>query len=249
MKKKIMLTVTAAVVIVVGIGGFLALSNNGAETASEKCTAITTVFALDEKTLDEKLTDMYSGTVVESETAEEEAYIQEMVEAGEMNGDVENEEIEAMDAQMYAIKNVNLREGTAVTTTALRTIQFAEQVHVTGISTNKQWYRVEDKEKGTGYVASNCLSDTKPTQNSSEAQKENPDGTTDLTGATKPSGGDTTQNPQPSGGGGNNGNGGGLTPEQQAYLDALTGGATGTSTTLTPAGENSGSNHGITMAQ
>ena len=222
MKKKIMLTVTAAVIIAVGIGGYFVLSDNGAETASAKCVAITTVFALDEK-----LTDMYSGTVVESETAEEEAYIQEMVKAGEMNGDVENEEIEDMDAQMYAIQNVNLREGTAVTTTALRTIQFSEQVHVTGISTNKQWYRVEDTDKGTGYVASNCLSDTKPTQNSSEAQKSNPDGTTDLTGATKHSGGDTSQNPQPSGGN----NGGGLTPEQQVYLDALKGGGTVTSGT------------------
>ena len=248
MKKKIMLTVTAAVIIAVGIGGYFSLSDNGAETASAKCTAISTVFTLDEKTLDEKLTDMYSGTIVESETAEEEAYLQEMVKAGEMNGDVEDEEIEDMDAQMYAIQNVNLREGTAVTTTALRTIQFAEQVHVTGISTNKQWYRVEDKEKGTGYVASNCLSDTKPTQNNSEAQKSNPDGTTDLTGATKPSGGDTSQNPQPSGGGSNGGSG--LTPEQQAFLDSLGGGPyTGPNGSLTGESGNGTGNHGITMAQ
>ncbi|MDE6664298.1 MAG: SH3 domain-containing protein [Lachnospiraceae bacterium] len=228
MKKKIILTVTAAVVIAVGIGGYFVLSDNGAETASAKCTAITTVFEDIEETLDERLTDLYA---------------QEMVEAGEMSGDVENEEIEAMDAQMYAIKNVNLREGTAVTTTALRTIQFGEQVHVTGISTNKQWYQVEDAEKGTGYVASNCLSDTKPTQNSSEAQKENPEGTTDLTGATKP-----TPQPQPSGGG-NNGGGSGPGGVDLDAVKAALGGSTGTSTTITPAGENSGSNHGITMAQ
>ena len=191
--------------------------------------------------IDEKVDDLYKEMQVKAETAEE------------MSGDVENEEIEAMDAQMYAIQNVNLREGTAVTTTALRTIQFAEQVHVTGISTNKQWYQVEDAEKGTGYVASNCLSDTKPTQNSSEAQKENPEGTTDLTGATKPSGGDTAQKPSGGGsdntGGGNTGGGNGLTPEQQAFLDSLGGGGYIPETPSAGEGGNGTGNHGITMAQ
>lgn len=206
MNKKIILTIIVAVVIVAGIGGYFVLSDSGAETASAKCTAIASVFTVDDKTLEEKLTDMYAGTIVESDTVAAEEYTQELVESGEMNGDVENEEIEDMDAQMYAIQNVNLREGTAVTTTALRTIQFSEQVHVTGISTNKQWYRVEDTDKGTGYVASSYLSDTKPTQNNSEAQKENPSGSEDMT-SSNPA-------PQPS-------DGGGLSPQAQSDLDKI----------------------------
>lgn len=246
MNKKIIF-IAITLVITAGIGGYCALSNSGTETASAKSMGITSVFADSGKTLDEKLTDLYAKTVVESEPPEEETYIQEMAASVEMTADVENEDIEELDEQMYAIQNVNLRGGTAVTATALRTIQFSEQVHVTGISTDKQWYRVEDTQEGTGYVASSYLSYDKPTQNASAAQQGNPDGGGDLT-ATKPA---------PSGGNGGNGSGnsgGNGSGPSQSDLDALKAaiGNVGGGNTLpeTPiANENSGSNHGITMAQ
>lgn len=104
-------------------------------------------------------------------TAEEEEFIQSLNEETEVE-ETSNIEVEAMDTELYAIQNVNLRQGTAVTTEALRTISFGEKVKVTGITTDKQWYQVEDSEKGTGYVASSYLSETKPEQNQSEVQRE-----------------------------------------------------------------------------
>lgn len=51
-----------------------------------------------------------------------------------------NEDIEDIEATMYATTDVNLRKGTAVTTESLRLVGYAEEVKVTGITTNKQWY-------------------------------------------------------------------------------------------------------------
>lgn len=82
----------------------------------------------------------------------------------------EEETIDDLDTIMYATTNVNLRKGTAVTTESLRLVGYAEEVKVTGITTNKQWYRVEDTEKGEGFIASSYLSDTKPQQNTSSQQ-------------------------------------------------------------------------------
>lgn len=113
---------------------------------------------------EEELAGLPPETTDEAETDKEE------LQTVNSEEETVNEDIEDIEATMYATTDVNLRKGTAVTTESLRLVAFAEEVKVTGITTNKQWYRVEDTEKGEGFIASSYLSDTKPQQNTSSQQ-------------------------------------------------------------------------------
>lgn len=183
-KKKWIVVGIGVVAVIVGILGY-SLIHNETETV-ETMAEVTTPIAEENTTIsaekepkaeetepqteelpdtEEKLentpdteqeTDILQEDEIETETAEEE--------------ETEEELIDDLDATMYATQNVNLRQGTAVTTESLRLVGFAEEVKVTGITVNKQWYRVEDASKGVGFIASSYLSDTKPEQNTSAQQ-------------------------------------------------------------------------------
>ncbi|MDE5718892.1 MAG: SH3 domain-containing protein [Lachnospiraceae bacterium] len=135
----------------------------GAEAGTEEAEP---VMEEDETVVEEEeaLASLPKETVDETETDEE-----SLQDSAEEEG-TEDEGIDDLDATMYATTDVNLRQGTAVTTESLRLVNFAEEVKVTGITVNKQWYRVEDASKGVGFIASSYLSDTKPQQNASAQQ-------------------------------------------------------------------------------
>lgn len=101
----------------------------------------------------------------------------------------------------------------------------------------------EAVEIGSNVENEEILLTDESTENVSETQTSNPSGGSDTTPAPQSSG-DGSDNT----GGGSTGGGNGLTPEQQAFLDSL-GGGPYTGPTSAPAGDHSGSNHGIVMAQ
>ena len=105
--------------------------------------------------------DTPAGAVVEITTPEDEAYQQQLIEEGEISTEVEEVAIEEMDATMYAITNVAVRENYSTTSERLRTLSTGEEVHVTGKTEDGLWMRIEEGE-GEAFVASNYLSTEKP---------------------------------------------------------------------------------------
>ena len=92
---------------------------------------------------------------------------EEAVEAGEVPEVTDDllSRINTLDKTMYAIQNVNLREGDSAEYNKAGSLTKAQTVHVTGQSTTTKWYQLE-KEDGTKvYVSHNYLSDTKPSSN------------------------------------------------------------------------------------
>lgn len=143
---------------------------------------------------------LHTDTLAEAETEEEE--LQAVIDEEE----TEDTGVDSMDATMWATTNVNLRAGTAVTTESLRLVNFAEEVSVTGITVDKQWYRVQDGEQ-TGFIASSYLSETKPSQNTSTQQ---------ASASTESGGGSTQSSGNTSAGGGN-----GVSQAEKDQLNAV----------------------------
>ena len=75
---------------------------------------------------------------------------------------IEESEITEMDAVMYATAAVNIRKEPSTDAEKIGSLSFGEEVQVTGLDENEQWYRVEYPEVGTGYVSGAYLSSTKP---------------------------------------------------------------------------------------
>lgn len=105
--------------------------------------------------------DTPAGAIVEIESPEDEAYQQQLIEEGEISTEVEEIAIEEMDATMYAITDVAVRENYSTTSERLRTLSTGEEVHVTGKTEDGLWMRIEEGE-GEAFVASNYLSTEKP---------------------------------------------------------------------------------------
>ena len=120
-------------------------STSGSETSTEAETEV----------------DTPAGAVVEIESPEDEAYQQQLIEEGEISTEVEEVAIEEMDATMYAITNVAVRENYSTTSERLRTLSTGEEVHVTGKTEDGLWMRIEEGD-GEAFVASNYLSTEKP---------------------------------------------------------------------------------------
>ena len=105
--------------------------------------------------------DTPAGAIVEIESPEDEAYQQQLIEEGEISTEVEEIAIEEMDATMYAITDVAVRENYSTTSERLRTLSTGEEVHVTGKTEDGLWMRIEEGEE-EAFVASNYLSTEKP---------------------------------------------------------------------------------------
>ena len=132
--------------------------------------------------------DTPAGAVVEIESPEDEAYQQQLIEEGEISTEVEEVAIEEMDATMYAITNVAVRENYSTTSERLRTLSTGEEVHVTGKTEDGLWMRIEEGD-GEAFVASNYLSTEKPVVEEQPSTSE-PE-------STSSSGGNTTQTETP----------------------------------------------------
>ena len=115
-------------------------------------------------------TEIESESVSIKETIEEETISEETIkehtghteEQTEMVIETEGLEIKDMSAVMYTTANVVLRQEPSTESEKLRTVSAGEEVKVTGQTVDGLWFRVEDTEKGTGYISGEYLSSEKP---------------------------------------------------------------------------------------
>ena len=115
-------------------------------------------------------TEIESESVSIEETTEEETIPEETTmeqtesteEQSEMVIETEGLEIQDMSAVMYTTANVILRQEPSTESEKLRTVSAGEEVEVTGQTVDGLWFRVEDTEKGTGYISGEYLSSEKP---------------------------------------------------------------------------------------
>ena len=75
---------------------------------------------------------------------------------------VEEVAISEMDAQMYAQANVNIRASYSKDSEKLGVLQRGTSVHVTGLTEDEKWFRVEDASNGERYVSAAYLGSEKP---------------------------------------------------------------------------------------
>ena len=117
-----------------------------------------------------KETEIESESVSIEETTEEETIPEETTmeqtesteEQTETVMETEGLEIQDISAVMYATANVVLRQEPSTESEKLRTVSAGEEVEVTGQTVDGLWFRVEDTEKGTGYISGEYLSSEKP---------------------------------------------------------------------------------------
>lgn len=115
-------------------------------------------------------TEIESESVPSEETTEEETLPEETTmeqtesteEQSETVIETEGIEIQDMSAVMYTTANVVLRQEPSTESEKLRTVSAGEEVEVTGQTADGLWFRVEDTEKGTGYISGEYLSLNKP---------------------------------------------------------------------------------------
>ena len=115
-------------------------------------------------------TEIESESVSVEETTEEETIPEETTmeqtesieEQTETVMETEGLEIQDISAVMYATANVVLRQEPSTESEKLRTVSAGEEVEVTGQTVDGLWFRVEDTEKGTGYISGEYLSSEKP---------------------------------------------------------------------------------------
>ena len=98
-------------------------------------------------------------TIPEETTMEQTESIEEQTETVMETEDLE---IQDMSAIMYTTANVILRQEPSTESEKLRTVSAGEEVEVTGQTVDGLWFRVEDTEKGTGYISGEYLSSEKP---------------------------------------------------------------------------------------
>lgn len=115
-------------------------------------------------------TEIESESVSSEETTEEETIPEETTmeqtesteEQLETVIETEGIEIQDISAVMYTTANVVLRQEPSTESEKLRTVSAGEEVEVTGQTVDGLWFRVEDTEKGTGYISGEYLSSEKP---------------------------------------------------------------------------------------
>lgn len=142
-------------------------------------------------------TDTPAGSVVEITTPGDEAYQQQLIEEGLLTDDVEEMAITDMDETMYVVTDVALRAKYTTASEKLRILATGEEIHVTGLTEDGNWYRVEHSESGEGFVASQYLSSEKPvveqpSESASSSSSESTGGSESTTGNTSGSSSTTT---------------------------------------------------------
>ena len=119
-------------------------------------------------TVEETEIESESVSIVETtaeETVPEETTMEQTESTEEQTETVietEGIEIQDMSAVMYTTANVVLRQEPSTESEKLRTVSAGEEVEVTGQTVDGLWFRVEDTEKGTGYISGEYLSLEKP---------------------------------------------------------------------------------------
>lgn len=122
-----------------------------------------TVPTVEESEIDSESVSIEETT--EEETIPEETTMEQTESTEEQTETVietEGLEIQDMSAIMYTTTNVVLRQEPSTESEKLRTVSAGEEVEVTGQTADGLWFRVEDTEKGTGYISGEYLSLDKP---------------------------------------------------------------------------------------
>lgn len=74
-------------------------------------------------------------------------------------------EVTSLDKTMYAKSSCNLRQGPGTEYLAVDSLEYGQQVHVTGstkAADGKEWYQLQDADGSLVYVSASLLVDTKP---------------------------------------------------------------------------------------
>ncbi len=79
---------------------------------------------------------------------------------------------EALDKTMYAVSAVNVRAGDSTKFEQVSSLSWAQEVKVTGRSTESGWYRINLADGSEGYVSNKYLSESKPQQQKKATQAE-----------------------------------------------------------------------------
>ena len=141
------------------------------ETAAETESAVTAETeesVIETETISEietPITEVETEPVVtedETETVELIETESETVPSETEEATVEEVAISEMDAQMYAQTNVNIRASYSKDSEKLGVLQRGTSVHVTGVTEDEKWFRVEATSNGEGYVSAAYLGNEKP---------------------------------------------------------------------------------------
>lgn len=136
---------------------------------------------------------------------------------------IKSNPLEAMEKEMYATSDVNVRGTSSKDGEKIGSLGYGEKVQVVSRDKNTGWYQIEYKD-GLGFVSDDYLSDTKPAPKPAPSSNKGSSGQSSQ-GSQNSGGGGTqskpsqaptpapapTPKPAPSGGGNSNKNGGGKT--------------------------------------
>ena len=168
------------------------MPTKGSYQQGASSSSSTTTETDDEQTLVESIVNNPVTTTGEPESPEEEELVQEMVEAGQITVPEEVSIIE-LDETMYATTNVAYREGASIGAEKIRTVSKGEEVHVTGVTEDEQWFRVEEGDT-VGYISAGYLDLEKPVEETSS----NSSSESSSTSSTESSSSTQTEQTQPS---------------------------------------------------
>lgn len=155
MKKKVL--------ILIGIISCLVFSVLPGCGCGQQQEVIETVSTVEETEIESESVSIEETT--EEETIPEETTMEQTESTEEQTETVmetEGLDIQDMSAVMYTTANVVLRQEPSTESEKLRTVSAGEEVEVTGQTVDGLWFRVEDTEKGTGYISGEYLSSEKP---------------------------------------------------------------------------------------
>lgn len=144
-------------------------TNTGAETAQEEQEAET-----ETKPEESQPTDSESTKEPEQE-AENEPEKEENSEAETEMPKPETPEVksvDALDTYMYTTADVNMREGYTTDTNVVKVVPYGTKVHVTGIVSGENWYRVDAESEG--YISGKYLSSEEPVAQVQEQAQAQP---------------------------------------------------------------------------
>ena len=178
-KQKIILTALILLALLSGCGKAQPVSETETTTEIEETVSVET----EESTIETE-TEIASETETQSIEAETEPIATEeeaetiLLESETVT--VEEMAISEMDAMMYAQANVNIRASYSADSEKLGALQKGTRIKVTGVTADKNWYRVEYKE-AEAFIAASYLGLEKPAEEASAPAVETPAPTVETT--------------------------------------------------------------------
>lgn len=163
MKKKVLISL-GIVIAVIAIGGtvYFIGGNKGEDSTVNAVASIQ-----QEETEENKETEIEESSIAESESEESETEIisVEEIESSSVQEETETvaeeSDIIPLEKVMYAIKDVNIREGVSTEYAKIGSLTVNQEVMVTGQSKSTGWYEIGLSDGTKAYVSNQYLSDTR----------------------------------------------------------------------------------------